>query len=293
MYSYDKESVAVLLAAIVRENAAGAAWTWLQEGAALAAQPARFNTAFALVPRKTGRALVQPAGRQQQSLEELRPGFTVTGWTVDRVARAWLLLHLDPADRDAYFRRIENLFGAAEMGELVALYSALPLLAYPEMWRRRCAEGIRNNIGDVLEAIMCRNPYPAEQLEEPAWNQLVLKAFFTEKPIHLIRGLDQRANPELAFILSDYAHERWAAHRPVNPLLWRCVGPFIDDRLLPDLERVAASGNSAERAAAYLACRQSPYPPAQALAARHPALQPFREQAPDWETLAQKAPAVD
>ena len=63
------------------------------------------------------------------------------------------------------------------MNELVALYSALPLLAYPEAWVHRCTEGIRSNIGPVLEAIMIANPYPSENLSEAAWNQVVLKAF--------------------------------------------------------------------------------------------------------------------
>ena len=79
---------------------------------------------------------------------------------------------------------------------------------------------------------MCNNPYPAENLNEAAWNQMVLKAFFTEKPIDQIIGLDERANERLARTLSDYAHERWAAHRSVNPLLWRCVAPFINEQML-------------------------------------------------------------
>src|SRR5699024_3254500 len=120
---------------------------------------------------------------------------------------------VDPADKDTYFRIIENLFLAAEMSELVALYSSLPLLAYPELWTKRCAEGIRSNIGSVLESIMYQNPYPAENLNQAAWNQLVLKAFFTDKAVNNIYGLEERANSELASILSDYAHERWAAHR--------------------------------------------------------------------------------
>jgi hypothetical protein len=126
----------------------------------------------------------------------------------------------DPADKNAYIKKIENLFSAAEMNEGVALYSALPVLAYPEEWRRRCAEGIRSNIGTVLEAILHRNPYPAEWLEEPAWNQLVMKAFFTDKEIGQITGLETRANRNLSGILTDYAKERQAAGRSVNPKLW-------------------------------------------------------------------------
>jgi hypothetical protein len=161
---------------------------------------------------------------------------------------------------------------AAEMNEQVALYSALPVLAYPEQWQRRCAEGIRSNIGMVLEAIMCNNPYPSETLEQAPWNQMVLKAFFTEKPIHQIIGLDERANKELAHILSNYAHERWAAHRSVPPMLWRCVAGFVDEEIFPDIERLASSQNEWEQKAALLVCRQSNYPAAKELLNSHPAL---------------------
>ena len=89
------------------------------------------------------------------------------------------------------------------MNELVALYSALPVLAYPEIWKMRCAEGIRSNIGHVLESIMYNNPYPMQYLDEKAWNQLILKAFFTDKDINLIPGIDKRANAELARTRSD------------------------------------------------------------------------------------------
>ena len=39
-------------------------------------------------------------------------------------------------------------------------------------------------------------------------------------------------------MLRDYAHERWAAGRPVAPELWRCVGPFAEGAALDDLARV-------------------------------------------------------
>ena len=85
--------------------------------------------------------------------------------------------------------RIGEPFTAAEVNELVALHGALPVLAYPRKFTVRCAEGIRSTVGDVLQPLFAII-YPAEYLEEAAWNQLVLKAF-TEKEIDRI-GLDKK-----------------------------------------------------------------------------------------------------
>ena len=66
----------------------------------------------------------------------------------------------------------------------------------------------------------------------------------------------------LAEILCDYAHERWAAGRPVTPELWRCVGPFASGAALDDLQRVATTGGDLDRKAAALALTASPAPDA-------------------------------
>ncbi len=185
---------------------------------------------------------------------------------------------------------MENLFLAAEMNEFVALYSSLPVLQYPESFGTAAAtEGIRSNIGIVLEAIICNNPYPSEQLSDAAWNQLVMKAFFTDKPIHKIIGLDQRANKELSNMLSDYANERWAASRTVNPQLWRCVGKFIDEKNFPGIQRIYNSPDAIEREAAALACYESDYPAAKELLNQNNSLKSQIESGQlSWDTLSKK-----
>jgi hypothetical protein len=244
------------------------------------------SIAFAAIPKKTSRNKIEINEKETETLQKFRQNFLIKGWSIDRLCRVWLLLHLDSRDEINYIHTIERLFWTAEMNEQVALYSALPVLAYPHHWQKRCTEGIRSNIGVVLESIMCNNAYPFENLDQAAWNQMVLKAFFTEKPVHQIIGLDERTNQELAQILSDYAHERWAAHRTVHPMLWRCVAGFIDDKIFPDIERVASSENELERKAAVLVCRQSNYPPAQELLNIHPALLPFKEHVGlSWNVL--------
>lgn len=285
-YSYNHPGLSDRFESILQKHMSPEAWNWLHEKVS-AGDAKSIYTAFSAIPRKTGRNPLSLSPGQLASVEEFRKGLRIRDWTVDRLARVWLLMQLNATDQKTYTSLIENLFPAAEMNELVALYSSLPVLAYAAEWKPRCAEGIRNNIGNVLEAIMCDNPYPSEQLDEAAWNQLVLKAIFTDKPIDRIIGLDARANPELAGILSDYAHERWAAGRPVNPLLWRCVGPFINESILPDLEHILSTGNELERSAAALACSASAYPPARELVARHPEyLESIRSGKLTWQRIA-------
>lgn len=280
-FAYDTQETTQLLAQIMNENLTLEAWQWLELKASKVwleqkttevANQSVLSSVFAQTPRKVGQRPVRTTDGQEKDLIRFANGFSLQGWTTDRLCRVWLLLQLSKTDEDAYVHKIESLFNGAEMNEQVALYSALPLLAYPHRWTGRCAEGIRSNIGHVLQAIMCGNPYPAAHLGEAAWNQMVLKAFFTDKPVQQIVGLDERANPELAAILLDYAHERQAAHRAVNPQLWRCVGKFVNERNFPDIRHLFQSASGSEKAAAALACCDSSYPPAKALLNEHPVL---------------------
>ena len=131
-------------------------------------------------------------------------------------------------------------------------------------------EGLRTSMRAVFEAIAHRSPFPKENFSEDRWNHMVLKALFIGSTLAPIQGLDERANPTLARILSDYAHERWAAGRPVTPELWRCLGPFAEGILLDDLEKLAASKERQERHAAALALSASPDGRAAALLKRLP-----------------------
>ena len=149
------EEVKKIITAIIRENLSPEAWSWLAETCILGNHSAQqLNTAFVSMPRKTGRAVIHFTTEQAKALSLARPHFIIDNWTIDRLCRVWLLLHIDSTKQDDYFRSIENLFLAAEMNELVALYSSLPVLQYPELWHSRCSEGIRSNIGIVLEAII-------------------------------------------------------------------------------------------------------------------------------------------
>ncbi len=287
-YSCPAEQLTAVFAEIMQQQPDPGAWNWLKDQEALSSVTG-FNKTFVLMPRKTGKAGVVVTEQQDATITQIRPGFSITGYTIDRLCRVWLLLQLDSTNEEKYFETIDGLFLAADVNELVALYGALPVLAWPQKWIARCAEGIRSNIGGVLETVICDNPYPSEYLDEAAWNQLVLKAFFTEKDTDRIIGLDERANRSLADTLCDFAHERWAASRPVPLQLWRCVAPFIDAGNFSDIRKAVSSEETAEQKAGLLACYHSSYPPAKALLDQYPAIQSDIQSGKlSWHSLAKE-----
>lgn len=278
-----------VFADIIEHNTTPDAGKWLKEKAALISEEkngTQLNLAFVSVPQKTGKKTIRLTESERTGIKEIHPQFLIDDWTIDRLSRVWLLLQVDPEEKTNYVKKLENLFKAAEMNELVALYSALIGFAYPPDWQMRCAEGIRSNIGIVLEAIMYNNPYPYKYLNEQAWNQLVLKAFFTEKDINRIIGADERANKELADILVDYANERWAAHRTVNPQLWRFVSKFVDKTNFNNIQKAFNSSDITEKKAGALACFYSNFTPAKDLLDREPVLKSdIVENKLNWKTL--------
>lgn len=238
-----------------------------------------------LVVRKLGKAALALDASALATARRVRPGWDPSTWTIDQAARVLLLLS-PPADADAFVRRLDQLCATADLDELVAFYRGLPVYPHADRHRLRAAEGVRSNMRVVFEAVAQRNPYASEQLSEEAWNQMVLKALFVGSALDPIVGLDARANPTLARMLCDYAHERWAAGRPLSPELWRCVGPFATGAMLADLVRALESGRAAERAAAVLALRRSPDPEARRVLEQHAALRDtIAAQGVDWSNV--------
>jgi hypothetical protein len=251
-------------------------------------QASFFNLTFSMIPRFVGKGEVAQAPEEPAGLP---PGMRIGEWSSPQLARTWWLLQLPVSDEQSYYNQIESLFSAAEMNEQVALYAALPLLAHGDRFALRASEGVRTSIGVVFDAIALDNPYPSVYMEEAPWNQLVLKAFFMDRPIHRIYGLDKRNNRSLAYILSDYAHERWAASRPVDPWLWKPVAPFLDERLLADIVRLGQSSAPGDQLAAALVLKDSTLPEARWFLESHPAIKLLAENGTiSWDQLHRPGP---
>lgn len=222
------------------------------------------HIALGMAPRRIGKADLELSEADLAAAEAARPGWDPRGWSLDEAARILILLETGSANT-SFAERFTQLCRTSDVGEAIALYRGLPLYAEPESLEPQAAEGVRSNMRAVFEAVAHENPYPREVFDEDRWNQMVLKALFVDSTLAPIQGLEARANPKLAAILIDYAHERWAAGRKVSPELWRCVGPFAVGALLPNLKRVLDEGDATERRAAVLALSASPDAEAKAL----------------------------
>lgn len=243
-------------------------------------------TAFVAAPRFLSKKNLSYDSKSRESLISDLPGFQVDGWNLVRLARVWLLLHLPTQPKESFIKNIETLFDTAELNELVALYSALPLLPYPTEWLARATDAVRSNMGFVFDAIALQNPYPELHFPEASWNQLVLKTIFNGKPIHWIYGLDRRKNKELALAISDFISERMAAGRTVPPQIWRLIGSFGDDAVYPKLISLFASEIKAEKEAAALVCFESKDPKVRSLLTKFPDLElSIQKRELDWSKL--------
>lgn len=277
-----------LLQGMLEARLDSAAGTWLRESVASLAGGGSDRDLYrcvSLASRRLGKAALAPEAASLAAATQARPGWDPSSWTVDQAGRVLLLLSTG-ADGERFTARLDALCATADVDELVAFYRGLPLYPDPPRHRARAAEGVRSNMRVVFEAVAHGNPYPAEQLADEAWNQMVLKALFVGSALHPIIGLDGRANPALARMLGDYAHERWAAGRSISPELWRCVGPFARGALLQDLARVLDTGSAPERAAAVLALRDNTAPDVQGMLDRHKLLRDaVSARGIDWATV--------
>ena len=247
---------------------------WLDEQVLrVAALPSALPVAVGLASRRLGKAPLRT------DASDLR------GWSVDQAARVLLMLASFASAPESFPARLDALFRAGEIGEQIALLRGLPLYPLPEKLLATAGEGIRSAMQPIFEAVAHNSPYPAEQFSDPMWNQMVVKALFIGARLAPIQGLDARRNADLARMLVDYAHERWAAGRSVSPELWRCVGPF-GERYIDDLMRVFESTHLIERQAAALALSECPAPEALAVLESDPEMwRAIRGGRLTWDSL--------
>lgn len=184
----------------------------------------RLAIALGLSPRRVGRADLALSRDDVVAAQALRPHWRPDTWSSDEAARIALLLSTWRGDEAAFAAIVGRVCETADLGELVASFKGFAVFPAPESLYARAREAIRSSVQPVFEAISCDNPYPADYLEEPAYNQMVVKCIFTGVPIERIVGLDERCNAALASMLRDFVSERHAAGRSVPAAVLQWIG---------------------------------------------------------------------
>lgn len=218
-----------------------------------------FFMTFGMVNKKIDRIAIKVNEEQLSALQSCEPAFNPTLWTLDQFCRLALMLNLDTSSNKD---KIETLVDASDMRELVTINKSLIFLENAEDFMMKAIDGIRTNMIDVFDSIALNNSYPSKYFSEDAWNQVILKAIFNERPIYKIIGLEEKNNQKLADILHDYAHERWAAGRRVTPELWRMMSGHLNEEKFNDLKKVIDTDVPEAKAAAIRTIEESEYAPA-------------------------------
>jgi hypothetical protein len=227
---------------------AGDAADWFDDAIDSMAAERDLHIVLGLAPRRLGKRDLVVGPNDLAAANASYPGWNPNDWSIDGAARVCALLSFK--GQRPFAEVFKDLRRTSDVAEMIALYRGLPLYPEPETLHFECGEGLRSNLKPVFEAIAHNNPFPRDHFDDHRWNHMVLKALFVGSLLGPIIGLDDRSNPELARILCDYAHERWAADRPVSPELWRCVGPFADLDAMADLKRALSEGGLSAKGAA-------------------------------------------
>lgn len=191
----------------------------------------RFSALLSMASRHARR---EPLGLNESELADAAgavPGWSPQAWNLLELLRSALVLARPDLDQPAFSDDFEALFRFADQGELCALYRCLPLLPAGERFVQRAAEGCRTNMVTVFEAVALDSPYAAENFDDTAWQQLVIKALFLDLAVHRIAGLDGRLTAELTRMALDWADERASAGRSFHTGLWLCLGPHEGQRV--------------------------------------------------------------
>jgi hypothetical protein len=128
---------------------------------------------------------------------------------VDDAARVLLLTTL-PLRGEALAAEVGTLYRYGDAAEKRAVLRALPYLDIDEGGVELLHDAIRTNDPRLVAAAL--GPY-ARHLDDAMWRQAVLKCVFMEVPLAAVAGLADRADSELARMLTGLAEERRAAGR--------------------------------------------------------------------------------
>lgn len=287
---FDYTRITAYLLEILIKQADATAVEWLQRQAAKIAGSEKSSSLFLSFSQASRFFPKDKLSLSESDIaRSLRKDWRPETWNLLVAARAYLAMHVPAEPVENWRKQLSRLFETGDIYEQEALYSALCILPHQDLLASRASEGLRSNMTTIFDAVALNNPFPAEQLNEMAWNQLVLKAIFLQRPMYQIIGIDARNNRGLAETLLDAVRERWSAHRSVMPELWRFVSPFIDDTNVHLIKKLFENGNALEIQSGMLACLTSTHPDVLELVNSHPDVKEKIETGEiTWETVGKQ-----
>ena len=221
--------------------------------------------------------------------DDLKEYIQIQNGNIRQIARMYLLIKVLEVDEDFFSSKVANIIEVADTSELETFLKFLVLLPNAEKYKMVAVDALRTNISTVFNALAYNNPYPGIYFDDQQWNQMFLKTAFMQGDLSAISDIDKRANKDLARIISDYAHERWAAGRDIDPDFWRPVAKFIGAELLGDMEQLLKSENTIENGAGALCCYYSENQDAKNLLVGHQKMiQQIENAALSWETIKEE-----
>jgi hypothetical protein len=216
-------------------------------------EDARFSALIALASRHSPRQALTPTTVEIAQANDTLAGWNPENWSLLETARISFVLSRPDLLADDFEARFNRWFAYADEGESCAYYRVIPLLPEPQRFIWRAAEGCRTNMRSVFTAVACDSPYPAAYFDDVAWNQLVVKALFTETPLSRVLGIDRRLSPALSIMVLDYMDERTSAGRNIPLDAWLCLGEFGDARVDLYVQSALKTGDIKTQCAALLA----------------------------------------
>lgn len=260
------------LQSLLEHNLSVETWDWYKQKLTSILENSsdrELYVAYSLCASKIDRASISYTGATEVNLKEY---LEVQNADLLELSRINLLVKVLEGNASFFKDKVGKLMEIADSKELETFLKYLVFLPNASDYQYNAVEALRTNISTVFDAITLNNPYPSMYFNEQQWNQMYLKAAFMERDLGCILDVDKRANKELARIISDYAHERWAASRAIDPEIWRPVSSFLGDGLMEDMNHLFQSKNPLEQRAAALCCYNSNYELAAQALNKHPEL---------------------
>ena len=179
------------------------AWEWLASAREkVAADRAELETLFPAAARACGRAPL------------------ADGWRTYDAARVLLLVSLPWRNPDP----LAHLYTGGDADEKRAVLSALDFIEPDGRLLPIIEDALRTNDTRLITAALGR--YGARHLAAPAYRHAILKCLFCGIPLAAVSGVGERADAELARMLSDFAAERVAAGRLIPEDVWPILTRF-------------------------------------------------------------------